>query len=545
MSDALADNVRGFLSIQSLEDQDVRSESRLRYLHRQAEGEIRQALEPFGYYTPQIETELQRLDSGDWQARYRIDPGVPTRVSRVEIQLLGEAADDSAFQSLLATRPLRRGAILSHQDYERLKTQLQSLAAERGYYQSRFQQQRILVDPEAAEAEIDLVFDSGTRARVGEIRFAESPLDERLLRRYPRFAEGDYLDVTRLVDLQGALIDSDYFSDVEVRPLLDEMEEGVIPVQVNLTPRLRTLYSAGFGFGTDTGARMQLGMNRRYINSRGHKLDARLRFSEIRNDLSGSYMIPGRDPRFDLFGLRARYADENSDTIESSTLALGGVWQRQIGDWERVLSLDFEQEEFTFDQNTQTVKLLIPRAQLSRTLADNRFNTRAGQRISFSLAAANDALLSDVSFIQVSASGKRVDSFGERWRLLSRLEVGATLADEFDRLPASQRFYAGGDNSIRGYDYQTLGPKSAQGNVIGGRYLLVSSLEADYEFRPNWRLAGFIDAGNAFDGWSDPIKTSLGFGVRWQSPVGPIRVDLATPIQDSGVRIHFTLGPDL
>lgn len=545
VSDEVAGNVRAFLSIASLESQQITSESRLRFLHRRALDEIRLALEPFGFYNPEITSELTQLANGDWLASYQINPGPQVTLTRVNIRLLGEGKTDPVLNEIIESSALREGVALDHQAYNRLKNRLQSVAAERGYYRARFQRSRIYVNREENTAEIDLSYATGQRTRISEIRFSESPISENLLRRYPRFQEGDYIDVTQLIDLQSALIDSNYFADVEVLPLINELENGEIPVQVSLTPRPRNLYRAGIGFGTDTGARIQLGMDRRFVNKRGHRLNANLRLSEIRNDISGSYMIPGIDPRFDQFGVRGRFTEENSDTIDSRTYSVGGIWQKQINDWERVLTLDLEQEQFTFDGDTRSVLLLLPRAKFSKTVADDLFNTRKGHSIGFSVAAASDSLLSDISLLQLTLNGKRVDPMGDNWRLLSRFELGATYTDNFDQVPASMRFYAGGDNSVRGYDFQTLGPVSAKGNVIGGQYLMVGSVEADYMFRPNWRLAGFIDAGNAFDDFSEPVKTSAGFGVRWQSPVGPIRVDLAKPLEDSGFRIHFTLGPDL
>ena len=514
-------------------------------MHRRALDEIRLALEPFGFYNPEITSELTQLANGDWLASYQINPGPQVTLTRVNIRLLGEGKTDPVLNEIIESSALKEGVALDHQAYNRLKNRLQSVAAERGYYRARFQRSRIYVNREENTAEIDLSYATGQRTKVSEIRFSESPISENLLRRYPRFQEGDYIDVTQLIDLQSALIDSNYFADVEVLPLINELEDGEIPVQVSLTPRPRNLYRAGIGFGTDTGARTQLGMDRRYVNKRGHRLNANLRLSEIRNDISGSYMIPGIDPRFDQFGIRGRFAEENSDTIDSRTYSVGGIWQKQINDWERVLTLDLEQEQFTFDGDTRSILLLMPRAKFSKTVADDLFNTRKGHSIGFSVGAASDSLLSDISLLQLTINGKRVDPLGDNWRLLTRFELGASYTDNFDRVPASMRFYAGGDNSVRGYDFQTLGPVSAKGNVIGGQYLMVGSVEADYMFRPNWRLAGFIDAGNAFDDFSEPVKTSAGFGVRWQSPVGPIRVDLAKPLEDSGFRIHFTLGPDL
>lgn len=545
VSDEIAGNVKAFLSIASLETQPITSESRLRYLHRRAQDEIRAALEPFGFYNPEVDTELNQLNDGNWQAVYTITAGPQVMLKDVNIQILDEGKTDPVFLEIVEKTPLKEGMPLDQQAYSRLKNRLQSIAAERGYYRARFESSRIFVDRNENAADITLVFATGQRTRISEIRFSDSPISENLLRRYPKFKEGDFLNVAQLIDLQSALIDSNYFADVEVLPLLNELEEGEIPIQISLTPRPRSLYRAGLGFGTDTGARIQLGMDRRYVNSRGHRLNTNLRLSQIRNDITGSYMIPGSDPRFDQYGIRGSYSDENSDTIESQTFSIGAIWQKQIGDWERVLTLDLEQEQFTFDDDTQDVLLLIPRAQFTKTVADDLFNTRKGHSLGFSVAATSDALVSDISLLQLTLNGKRIDSVSDNWRLLSRFELGATYTDNFDKIPASMRFYAGGDNSVRGYDYQTLGPVSAKGNVIGGQYLMVGSIEADYMFRPDWRVATFVDAGNAFDDFSESVKTSAGVGVRWQSPVGPIRLDLAKPIDDSGFRIHFTLGPDL
>ena len=127
-----------------------------------------------------------------------------------------------------------------------------------------------------------------------------------------------------------------------------------------------------------------------------------------------------------------------------------------------------------------------------------------------------------------------------------RANISTTLKDEFDELPPSVRFFVGGDRSIRGYDFESLGPRNDLGKVIGGAHLIETSVEVDHVVRGNWSLAGFVDSGSAFNERPE-FFTGVGLGLRWQSPVGPIRVDLATPLDDSdgGLRIHISMGPDL
>ncbi len=543
-----ADNIRALLRIDDLMTAEgaLPTASRLRYLHRQAEGEIRTALEPYGYYHPQLDLQLKvEGDPEQWLARYRVEVGPQMQIGSVRLALEGEGGDDPVLLQVIADSPVKAGAPLLHGDYAALKSQLQSHAAERGYYQASFRASEIRVDVAANRADIELVYATGPRAHIGEIRFDEAPVSESLLRRYMPFASGDPVETARLVELQRNLINSDYFADVEVRPRLDELADAELPVDVKLTPQKRSLYQAGFGYGTDTGARMQLGLTRRWLNSRGHTLDSRLRLSQIRQQFTSSYQIPGDNPTTDRFALNLLLEDEQSDTIDARTYSIGGSWQKQLGEWERRLALDWQQETWIFEDDEQDSTLLIPSARFSRTRADNRLNTTRGHQISFGVAASSKALLSDTDLLQLDLRGKRVDSLSERWRLLTRAELGLTLIDSVDDLPASMRFYAGGDNSVRGYDYQSLGPEGSDGEVIGGRYLVAGSVEMDYLIKDKWRVAAFVDTGNAFDDTDMNLKTGAGIGARWQSPVGPVRLDFAVPLDENGWQIHFTLGPDL
>ncbi|MBV0932763.1 autotransporter assembly complex protein TamA [Marinobacterium sp. A346] len=542
-----ADNIRALLSIdQALEQDPLPTRSRLRYLHRQAADEIRLALEPYGYYNPELKLQVMLDgDSSQWRAEYQVNPGPQTLIGEARLILKGEGVDDAQLQQVMADTPIKAGAPLIHADYAALKSALQSRAAERGYYQAGFERNEIRVDTTANRADITLIYATGPRARIGEIRLQPAPVSESLLRRYLPFQSGDPVNTARLVEYQRNLINSNYFADVEVRPRLNELSDARLPVDVKLTPQKQSLYQGGVGYGTDTGARMQLGLTRRWLNRSGHTLEARLRLSQIRQQLTASYQIPGANPTTDRFALNFLLEDEDSDTIDSRTLALGGSWQRQLGEWERRLALDWQHETWTFEGEEQTSTLLLPSARFSRTRTDNRMNPSRGHQISLGATVASQSLLSDTDLLQLDIRGKRVDTLSERWRLLTRAELGVTFIDSVDDLPASLRFYAGGDNSVRGYDYQSLGPIGDEGDVIGGRYLATASLEVDYLIRDNWRVAAFVDTGNAFDDRDTELKTGAGLGARWQSPVGPVRLDFAIPLDEDGWQIHFTLGPDL
>ena len=541
-------NVEAHLGINRLAGEPIPSESRLRWLHARAEDEIRRALQPFGYYRPTIDTELEQTAEG-WQARYRIAPGQPARIATVDLRVSGEGANDPTFKRIQASLPLTEGDVLEHRRYEDIKQALQSVAAERGYFDARLLTSEIRVDLQANSAFINLHFDTGDRYRLGQITFHQDTLAPEFLHRYLNFQPGDPYRASALLNLQSALIDSEYFSRVEVNAPLDRAEDEVIPVDIYLEPLRPRRYTVGLGYGTDTGVRGRFSVEARRVNRRGHRYRINLLGSQIRYSLTGEYIIPGADPRTDSYALRTGFSGEDSDVKDSQTALIGVSWQRQEGRWLKVRSLDYQWERFRFGDEEQTTTLLIPRFNWTRVVPEDRLYVTEGSSISLELRGAHDALLSDVTFIQGAARGKWIKTLTEDQdgRIILRGELGTTaISQDFDRLPASLRFFAGGDRSVRGYSLDSIGPRNEADDVIGGKHLVVGSLEYEHRILENWSVAAFVDSGDAFDDTVD-LKTGVGFGVRWLSPVGAVRVDLASGLDEPGdtIRLHLSIGPDL
>ena len=539
-------NVRNFLSIQKLHGNEITSQSRLRYLHKAADKEIRTALQPFGLYRPQVSSSLTQ-DGPDWIAKYDIAPGDAVPITKLDLQLFGEALDDSAFKKLLNNPQLLLGADLLHSDYEQQKQQLLSLAAERGYYQAAFVRHVVEVDLTLYQASVVLHLDSGPRFVVGEVIFAPSALATDFLTRYVPFESGDPVQNSKLIDLQSSLIDSDYFQQVEVQPLWDQAEDATVPIFVDLDTKKRIKYQAGLGYGTNTGARTRLGVTWRWLNPQGHTLNSQILASEVLSEWSAEYAIPGTKPQKDRYSGTVGVRDENSDSVNALRHTLGIASKQQVGRWQRILALNYQQETFTFGATETESEFLIPLLSFSTVSTTDHLNVKNGYRLSLLMQGANQALLADESFIQTRLSGKAVYSINEKLRVLSRVEGGMTFIDNFNALPATLRFYAGGDTSVRGYDFQSLGPTDQSGTVIGGPQLLVGSVEVDYRMTKNWGVATFIDSGNAFEDAELDLHTGIGLGLRWFSPIGPVRLDLAWPQDgdDRGVHLHFSLGADL
>lgn len=545
VSGEMLDNVRGNLGLYQQREHPLLGEAVIRRLHRNATDEIRRALEPFGYYRPRIDAEL--LDEGDhWRARYRIDPGPRLKVDSVTISLDGAGGDDPALRDWRARYPIRIGDGLDHALYERSKQSLLQLTRERGYFDAELLTHRITVDLDAYHAAIELAMDTGPRYAFGEVDMRHEKFDEDFLHRYLTFRPGDPYDGRKLLNLRRALADSDFFDRADVITLVERAEDGRVPIEVDLETKPDSRYSAGLGYATDTGPRVRLGFERRRANSRGHHYTTAAQRSEIESSFQARYYVPLRRPITDTLSYSFGWLDENTVTSERTTTSVGAEVTQQTGAWLRTAGVSFEKERYRVDISNDAI-LLIPHVSWQRVRADQRIAPSHGWIITFGVRGAHEGILSDTSFLQPRAEGKYIFSPTSRSRVLLRATGGFSWVPEFQNLPVSQRFFAGGDNSIRGYAFNSLGPTNADGAVVGGKNLLVGSVEYEFDLFRRTALALFVDAGNAFDNASLDAQRGAGFGLRWSTPIGAVRLDLAQALSlpSRPWRLHLTLGPDL
>lgn len=546
---ALRDNVLAHLA---LDDAPCEAPAwRVRRLRRQAEAEVREALEAYGHYNPVITIESPGAKDC-WLTRISIEPGEPVRLRRVEATFSGEAATDPAFQRLGKANPLRAGKVLDHGAYEKYKRAIGDLARRQGYFAGRFRTSRIEVRSAENLADVTLDYDSGPRYRFGPVSFEQSVVRQDLVERFVDFAPGDPYDGTKIDDFYNALLATGYFASVDLRTRPGTLPDDSVPVTVGLTAARRQVYTAGIGYGTDTGPKLRAGYTNRRLNERGHQFDASASVSEVLTEAGVTYRFPRADPRVEWLSLDAGYQNENTETSESEIWKIGvKEFHRRPHDWIETRFLDASIERFSIADERNREFLLIPGVSWSHRFPSSTTITRpdTGHRVSLKLSGTAEWLASDSEFLQADLFGKLVVPLWPGARALLRGEAGATAKEEFRSLPASVRYFAGGDYSVRGYDYETLGPKDENGDVVGGSHKLIASAEIDQRVWRNWSLAAFVDTGNAFDDFSDlDLKTGVGGGLRWYSPLGPVRVDVAFPLESNAPdswRLHVTLGPDL
>jgi translocation and assembly module TamA len=535
------------------------TDAQVRRLYERAPDQVKSSLEPYGYYEATVTGNLQQVGK-DWQVTLHVRPGEPVKVTVVDVQLDKSAAAIAPIRRAQRAIERMKGHTLDHGTYDSARDALSAQLTANGFLDARLLVHRVEVTRANHSATIRLAWQAGPRYRYGRVRFEGSQFNDGFLDRYVPFKRGDYFSQDQLLDLQQALNGADYFAVVNVLPDVDEAKGGVIDVTVQLAPAKRTIYTGGPFIGTDTGFGVRGGIERRWVNRRGHKWKNELVLAQRLKTLSTLYSIPMPGDNQRSFNFGANFRDADTDTSQSRTLELVANEARQWHGWVRTVGVHALSGTFTVGKrgnepdNTPGIEhgrstLVFGEASLSRKQADNPNFARRGWSISLAARSTAGPLLSDASFSQVIADAKWIRAFGakKRNRLILRGSAGYTWTNDFSALPPQLRFFAGGDRSVRGYGYQSIGPRNSDDRVIGGTSLLVASTEVEHYFTRNWGMAAFVDTGNAFSGTDYRPKIGAGLGVRWLSPVGMIRVDLGTPIHDDrahGIELHLVIGPD-
>ncbi|WP_278929283.1 autotransporter assembly complex protein TamA [Pseudomonas qingdaonensis] len=540
-------NVEGYIG--SLGNRD--EEALLRF-SRGAVEQARKAAQALGYYQAQIDSQVKpspKADKGP-QLVLSIEPGEPVRLREVTVRVEGPASEMTAFR-VPSSKALRPGAVLNHGNYEDAKRLIQNQASRYGFFSGHFLRQRLAVDPAAGVADIELVYDSGPRYQLGKVRFeGDAPFDESLLQRMVPFKQGTPYDSELIAELNNALQSSGYFEGVRVDAAPTTAVAQSIPVEVQLQTRKPRTMGLGLGFSTDVGPRGKANWTRHWVNPQGHSYGLETELSAPRQNVGLWYDIPLDPPLTDKLRFAGGYQNEEiagTDSL-SKLLTVGPEWHSKLpSGWQRVVSLKWQREEYRLGDDSGLSTLLMPGVSYSYLRSDNRIDPHNGYRLQFDAQVAKEGLLSDTNLLHGNVLLKGLTTVAQNHRFLGRVQFGGSATNGYKSVPPSLRFFAGGDQSVRGYDYQTLSPKNADGDRIGGRYLVAASAEYQYSIAEKWRLATFVDQGNSFNSLELPsLKTGVGFGVRWVSPVGPLRLDLAKALDDDGgIRLHFSMGPEL
>nr|WP_207191368.1 autotransporter assembly complex protein TamA [Klebsiella oxytoca] len=547
LSGELEKNVRAQLS--TIQSDEVTPDRRFR---ARVDDAIREGLKALGYYEPTIDFDLRPPPAKGRQVLIaKVTPGEPVRIGGTEVILRGGARTDRDYLDLLNTRPAI-GTILNHGDYDSFKSSLTRVALRKGYFDSEFNKSQLGVSLDRHQAFWDIDYNSGQRYRFGPVTFEGSQIRDEYLQNLVPFKQGDYYTSQDLAELNRRLAATGWFSSVVVAPQFEKSRQTkVLPLQGVVSPRKENTVETGVGYSTDVGPRVKGTWRKPWMNSYGHSLTSSLSLSAPEQQLDFSYKVPLLKSPLEQYYLMQggfKRTDLNDTQADSTTLAVSRYWEMSSG-WQRALNLRWSLDHFTQANVTNTTMLIYPGVSVNRTRSRGGLMPTWGDSQRYSVDYSNTMWGSDINFIVMQAQDVWIRTLYDRHRFVVRGNLGWIEADNFSKVPPDLRFFAGGDRSIRGYKYKSISPKDDDGKLMGASKLATGSLEYQYNVSGKWWGAVFVDSGEAVsDIRESNFKTGAGLGVRWQSPVGPIKLDIARPIGDKeehGLQFYIGLGPEL
>jgi translocation and assembly module TamA len=553
-------NVRRRLSLSAQLNREL-GEQRLDYLLLESENEARRALEPYGYFSPEIHITPPPTNSGP--LLIDITLGEPVRVRNADIAIAGPGSEDPVLSTAKDEFVPKPGNVFDQVLYETSKARINRGLVDRGYFDADFDTHRVEVTRAEHAADIALGWHSGRRYSMGVVHYQQQPkeiLDPRLLDKIITWEPGTPWDQQRLDKLRESIARLDYFSGIDIAPIADQAKDGVMPVQITLTPAKRSIYTAGLSYGSTNGVGVRFGVERRYLNRKGHKALADVDWAQRRKVATFQYRVPAFAWVEGWYTAGVSFVDEQTDYIDNRKADLFFSRSGEINEHWRVLaSVHALRERWAYtaedDGNPDTppdykfANVYYPEAAGEYINVDQRLAPRRGWGGNALIRGGVAGAGSDTSFLQLYALARWFHGLGKDSRLLARGELGHTFSGELDLLPPTLRFHAGGDRSIRGYGWREVGPRvGAPGHEfpVGARNVVTASLEYEHYFNGPWGAAVFVDTGSAFDDKPD-LRTGVGVGVRWRSPLGPVRMDLARGLDhpDSPFQITLSFGGDL
>jgi translocation and assembly module TamA len=515
---------------------------------KQANETVRTAMEPFGYYNARITVTTEESGSGTYRLRVKVEPGEPVRVTDVALALHGPGADEGPLQELAAVFPLKKGDVLLQQTYEEAKGAFLSRAQELGYIDADFSVHEIRIAKETSTARIRLDLETGSRYFFNGARIeGATGYPDQFVRRYLAFKPGEAFSYARLGETQINFTNSERFREINITPEKAEARAFQVPVLIQLKPAPSKILRQGIGYGTDTGGRFNVRYRDLNVLQRGHEFYSNLYISERLQGIAAGYILPDAVDIRSSTVLQLNLQQEDVTSYTSRLIALELDKNQSFGKRELGTAyIRLQREEYTIGDQDSSARLVLPGLRLSGDHYDNPPRPTRGFRYAFDLRGTNQRLGSDTELLQIISAGSFLLPLPWQLSLQTRARVGITFIDDpLSNLPPSLRFFAGGDQSVRGYAYQSLGPTDAAGQVVGGKHLFTGSVELERALFSDWGVSVFYDAGNAFDSLTGVrLFEGAGVGVHYYTPVGALNLSLARQIgvDDPGFRLHFTVG---
>lgn len=531
-----------------------------------ARNSVTKAIQALGYYRADITIKTIESKPDDknkeepWLLNINVTLNQPTIIDASNIIISGAGKTDPTFKEVINNNVFEEDKKLNHGTYEDFKLSLSSLALKHGYFDAKFIDSRIAIHQSYHSAKIFIHFDTGEQYQFGKVNYSDVNINDELLEQLVPFTEGEPYHIKHLREFQNQLAQTQYFNNIVITPKTNESANGKIPVNVNIDTNEKHLFDMGIGYATDTELRVSAGWETPLVNRHGHQQKTKITYSRINPVGQFNYTIPLSHPLNDIFQIELRLEDDLYGDISSK------YWAARLSNIKNnngLISeyyLRFLEETWLRDDDEFSAKYFLPGITWSRvTRSGSPINPSKGFSQYYNVEFSHKTIGAEINLVRLHARWKYITTFNQKHRFVARAELGYLEPDSagLAKLSPSLRFFTGGDQSIRGFSYQSIGStiessqtlpdESTSDLIVGGSRLSVGSIEYQYQFSEKWRAAVFLDGGDAYRKDKFKFKYSVGPGIHYLSPIGAIRLDLGYSLSKDNPswRIHFNLGAEL
>lgn len=558
--------------------------TRIKNLHHRGMEEIINDLESFGYYEKKIiENKLINIKNNHWLASYKVEIGPAVKIKKIDIDILGEINKSQiTIIKHKINKYLKINSNLIHGNYEKTKQFILNNLHENGFLNAQIKESNVLINLQENSANIVIIVDAKQQYYLGKVIFKSDLYPSEFLNKYIPFKEHDLYSMDNLMQLKNNLLNSGLFAKTRIDTVnVNNIDNNVMPVIVRLYHKSKHKYFGSFGFGSDTGFRGSLGYIYRLPNKPGNIMNINLSIAKKRNQAVFDYSFLGENPMAEKYNFGLMLQKEKIKIRSNKNLEL--YFQKSIdkNNFKQIWKLSFLKEYFKElpESPKQHANFLLPTIKFTWLdindfhFAESKENTeqnqekelnlKYGNKLTFTTKFGVQSLLSSTNLLQFIINETWIKHFIYDLRIIFKTTIGTTVIKDLKKFPLSLRFFAGGDHSIRGFGYNTLGPVSKDLNnnigVIGGKHLFFTSIELEKPITkyPQLALACFLDAGNAVNNFyrftSTKLAIGAGLGVSYSTSIGALKFYLAKPIKQpklnfaykKHLRIHLNFTTDL
>ncbi len=551
VSPALAEQLQQALPPVTINDKS----NRLEETAMVASLRLKDALEAYGYYAAKWKKQDKKISVEKYEVLFTITPGKPVLVRHIDLQKSGPGENIPIINKNFNSFPIKSGAVLNQLIYEEWKGKTISILNAQGYIKANYTRHEILIDRKNDWAEIYLFLNTGPRFRFGDIHIhGAEHYPHWFVERYLSFKTGDWYSPRALAVTQSNLRNADRFSDISVQGNINTAEKNSVPVNINLKSMPSQHLKVGAGYSTDIGPNAALIYDNYNAFDAAQHVRVSILAAQLNRNASIVYNWPVGKSIGSEYVAQGSYQNQTLTAYDSNEIlaSVGRQWSlRDQNSRNRSSTLEalanLEQANYTVAGEVNNSFYIYPSLQYTTQDFRNILRPISGYSLVARVEGASKIWGSSGNFVRFSARGSWRARLSPQWVLGTRARIGAMwLNGPISILPPNLRFFAGGQNSLPGYAYQSQGPLDSDGAVEGGRLLAVAGFDIQRFVSKNWAVVAFYDAGNAFNSFSNfRLLQDVGVGFRWYSPVGPIRFDLAHPLinpQTPAVRIAFSVG---